>query len=62
MDEKQRCGLAQTIRLFRDRRERCGRLPARIEDMIRQRILVRHLFGVGQRNRDELLPPQGKKT
>jgi hypothetical protein len=58
MDEKQRCGLAQ----FPDRREHSGHLPARVEDMIRQRILVRHLLGVGQRNRDALLPPQDKKT
>lgn len=60
--KKKGCGLAQAIRQFRDRCKRGGGLPTRIEDMMRQRLLIRHRFGVGQRNRDELLPPQYAKS
>ena len=61
MDEKQRGGLAQAIGQLRDRRERGGRLPSRVENVVRQWLLVRHRFGAGQRDRDDLLASQDAK-
>jgi len=62
MDEKQRCGACADGSGNSEIAASAAAAFRRIEDMIRQRIPVRHLFGVGRRNRDELLPPQDTKT